>query len=164
MSSTGCGARMTATVLVALVMLSASTAQAQRGGFPSPDEMFDRVDKNGDGLLTGDEIRDSGRMSRMFEGMGIDGSQPVNRARFAELSQAAMQQFRERMSRGGFGGPPGAGPGGPPGGFGPPSGGDEGRRDRDRDRDRRDREPPTMVAPVVPLGPPAACQARTLPA
>ncbi len=156
MSSTGCDARMTATVLVALVMLSASTAQAQRGGFPSPDEMFDRVDKNGDGLLTGDEIRDSGRMSRMFEGMGIDGSQPVSRAQFAERSQAAMQQFRDRMSRGGFGGPPGGF--GPPGsgGFGPPSGGDEGRRDRDRDRDRRDREPPTMVAPVVPLGPPAA--------
>lgn len=156
----------------ALVLLVTPTVSAQgpgRGMF-NPDEMFDRVDRNGDGVITGDEIRDSGRMSRMFEGMGIDGSQPVSRQRFGELMQQGMERFRERMrSGGGFGGPPG-GFGGPPGGVvgppgggfgGPPPGGDDRRERRDRDRDRDSGPaltvtapaPGSMAPPQGPIGP-----------
>jgi Ca2+-binding EF-hand superfamily protein len=145
---------LTRGTFVALILLIAPSAQAQgpsRGMF-NPDEMFDRVDKNGDGVLTGDEIRDSGRMSRMFEGMGIDGSQPVYKQQFGALMQQGMERFRERMRSGGGGPPGGGGFGGPPGGgFGGAPGGDD-RRDR-RDRESTPAAVPVISAPVTPTGP-----------
>lgn len=151
----------------ALVLLVAPTVPAQgpgRGMF-NPDDMFDRVDRNGDGVITGDEIRDSGRMARMFEGMGIDGSQPISKQRFGELMQQGMERFRERMRSGGgppsgFGGPPGGGMGGPPGGgFSGPPGGDDRRERRDRDRDSAPAPtvvisaPGSVAPPQGPIGP-----------
>lgn len=164
-----CSISVTGGTFVALILLVApiATAQGPGRGFPSPEEMFDRVDKNGDGVLTGDEIRDSGRMSRMFEGMGIDGSQPVSKQQFGVLMQQGMERFRERMrSGGGFGPPGGGGMGGPPGGgYGGPSGG--GGEDR-RDRRDRDRETPSVAPTPIPgapmgLGPAIPAQGSVTP-
>lgn len=82
------------------------------GGDPSQfvDTILQQNDRNGDGKLTLDEMRDE-RMAMMLSTADADKNGAIDRA---ELT-AAFEQMRQRM-----GGGPGGGPGG---GFGGPGGG-----------------------------------------
>ncbi|MBA4032775.1 MAG: hypothetical protein C0478_18055 [Planctomyces sp.] len=78
------------------------------------------MDRNGDGVLEGEEI--PGMMRGRLEEAGIDLSRPVSRDDFNDVMS---QMRRQREESGGGFGPPGGGGFGPPGGggFGPPGGG-----------------------------------------
>lgn len=82
------------------------------------------MDRNGDGVLEGEEI--PGMMRGRLEEAGIDLSRPVSRDDFNDVMS---QMRRQREESGGGFGPPGGGGFGPPGGggFGPPGGGFGGR-------------------------------------
>ena len=120
-----------------------------RGGF-SPDDFFNRLDRNGNGQIDPDELQNN-PMRRMFEAGGRDLSKPISKQEFTEMSNQAMQRFRG-MGRGGGPGGPGGGPGGPGGASPdqgsnppttPPAGNaesDGGRRGRGRRGEREDRQ------------------------
>ncbi|MGE0377765.1 MAG: hypothetical protein AB7I48_06135 [Planctomycetaceae bacterium] len=124
-----------------MLILSASPAFAQRGGF-SPEGMFERFDQDGSGVLEPSEIENS-PLRFMADRMGLDTSRGISREQMAESMDNMRRSLEER---GGFGGPPG----GFGGGFGDRGGdGDRGGfRDRggdgesgfSRDRWGRDRE------------------------
>ncbi len=75
------------------------------GGPPSPDRMFDSLDRNQDGQLDASEIQQSFLRDRIGQ-FGLDVSGPMTKAQFSD----SMQRVREQMERGGggfrFGGPP----------------------------------------------------------
>ena len=143
-----------------------SEAQAQRGGFgggggggrgmPTPEESFQRMDRNQNGLLDPDEIQQlPGFLKDMYARAGVDGSRAVNLQEFQGVSQKMREQFEQGRSSGQsqFRRPDSGGGGPPPGEMRPP-GGDSNRRettrpeepadedvrrdDRDRRRDDRD--------------------------
>jgi hypothetical protein len=105
-----------ASLLIALVVSLylaglTSPAEAQRpggfgGGPPSPDRMFDYLDRNQDGQLDASEIQQSNFLRDRIGQSGLDVSRPITKAQFSD----SMQRVREQMeSEGGsfrFGGPP----------------------------------------------------------
>jgi hypothetical protein len=149
-----------------------NSAQAQgRRGFPSPEESFQRLDKDGDGMLSESELTAFPPLAGYLREKGIDTSRGMRLAEFSQVSEEWGRQMRERFSRGGFGGgPPG---GGPPGGgrpegpsaspeAGPPSGsptpvseeGDRRRRDeRKEERREEKRSDERSSANTTPAGP-----------
>lgn len=143
-----------------------SIAQAQRGGFggggsggggfsgrmPTPEESFQRMDRNQNGLLDPDEIQTlPGFLKDMYARAGLDGSRAVNLQEFQGVSQKLREQFEQGRSSGGFQSRRPDGGGGPPPGEMRPPGGESDRRDMSRteepsdgdfrrDRRRDDRE------------------------
>lgn len=136
-----------------------SEAQAQRGGFggrmPTPEESFQRMDRNQNGLLDPDEIQQlPGFLKDMYARAGVDGSRAVNLQEFQGVSQKMREQFEQGRANGQFQFRRPDGGGGPPPGEMRPPGGDSDRRemtrpeepadgdfrrdDRDRRRDDRD--------------------------
>ena len=98
-----------------------------RGGRPDPGEMFERLDADGDGTLSAEEIAKS-PLSRFADRLGLDASKPITRAAFDAASD------RRREEREANGGRRGRGERGERG----DRGGDEPRPDdRDRGDDRR---------------------------
>ncbi len=141
-----------------------SEAQAQRGGFgggggggrgmPTPEESFQRMDRNQNGLLDPDEIQQlPGFLKDMYARAGVDGSRALNLQEFQGASQKLREQFEQGRSSGQsqFRRPDGGGGGPPPGEMRPP-GGDSDRRETSRpdepadgdirreDRKREDRD------------------------
>ena len=140
-----------------------SVAQAQRGGFggggggrmPTPEESFQRMDRNQNGLIDPDEIQQlPGFLKDMYARAGVDGSRAINLQEFQGVSQKLREQMEQGRANGGFQFRGSEGGGGPPRGEMRPSGGDSERReisrseepadqdfrrdDRDRRRDDRD--------------------------
>lgn len=142
-----------------------STAFAQRGGFggggfsgrmPTPEESFQRMDRNQNGLLDPDEIQTLPSFIKdMYARAGLDGSRAVNLQEFQGVSQKIREQFEQGRANGGFQFRRPDGGGGPPGDMRPPGGeferrdgremsraeepsDNDFRRDRDRRRDDRD--------------------------
>ncbi len=124
--------------LIALVVSAClagltSPAEAQRpggfggggfgGGPPSPDRMFEYLDRNQDGQLDASEIQQSFLRDRIGQS-GLNASGPITKAQFSD----SMQRVREQMEREGggfrFGGPP-------------PSSGSRDPRDSRSDSDER---------------------------
>lgn len=140
-----------------------SVAHAQRGGFggggggrgmPTPEESFQRMDRNQNGLLDPDEIQQlPGFLKDMYARAGVDGSRALNLQEFQGASQKLREQFEQGRSSGQsqFRRPDGGGGGPPPGEMRPP-GGDSDRRETSRpdepadgdirreDRKREDRD------------------------
>ena len=117
--------------LFVVLILAPTPAAAQPPGF-SPDSIFDRIDADGDGELSPDEINAGGRTAGFLERMGLDTDRPVSRRDFSR----GFEDFRRRMQeQGGFGGR-----GGDRGGERGDRGGDRGRGFRDRGRDDRGEE------------------------
>ena len=132
-------------------LCAASPAAAQPPGF-DPMSIFDRLDSDGDGALSPDEIESSGRAADFLERMGLDTSRPVSRDDFSRGFEDFRRKMQERGGRGGDrGGDRGGERGGEDGdrgrgrGYGPPGGDrggeygrDRGGDDRGSDRDRGD--------------------------
>ncbi len=110
------------------------------GGPPDPAEAerrFGRLDANGDGQVSLDEVPEERRefFERMMQHVDTDNNDQISREEFIEGARAMAARFRGRGRPGA--GPPGEGGGpsgdGPPGegggrGFGPPGGGPRGQR------------------------------------
>lgn len=147
--------RASVAVVPALIVICVSAnpvaAQPPRfGGDPREmqEQMFRRMDRNGNGVIDGEELE---QMSSGFfrEALaGRDLSRPMDQTEFSELSRQAMERAR---SSGGFGRGGGGGPGGmrveirgPDGGSTPGSNSSSrdasSRSDERRDGDRREGE------------------------
>jgi len=120
------------------VFTAADQCFAQRGG-PSPERFFQMLDRDGDGMLRGDELRRFPPMRDIIEEMEIDTDRGVDLREFEDIAT----EMRRRMEERGFGGPPrGGDDSGDRGGFdrGRRSfrgrGGDDDDDDRDGDRGR----------------------------
>lgn len=89
------------------------------GGMPSFDDMFNRLDANGDGKITKDEARE--RMKEQFDKVDANSD--------GGIDKDEMRKAAEQMRGGRPGGPEGRpGPGGPEGRRGPGGPGGEGQR------------------------------------
>jgi hypothetical protein len=127
-------------VLPACGMFVAAQVYAQPSGF-SPEMIFDRVDQNGDGFASPDELSQS-RIGQFAPQMGIDISRGVSRDQFSRDFERIRRERESsgapmlgRGDRGGFGGGDRGGfGGGDRGGFGGGDRGDFNREDREDDR------------------------------
>ena len=139
-----------------------SVAHAQRGGggpggggfsgrMPTPEESFQRMDRNQNGLLDPDEIQQlPGFLKDMYARAGLDGSRAVNLQDFQGISQKLREQFEQGRASGQFQFRRPEGGGGPPGDLRPQGGEPDSREmgrseepsdnDSRRDRRREDRE------------------------
>lgn len=158
-------------LLTSIACAFGEIAQAQgRRGFPSPEESFQRLDKDGDGTLSETELAAFAPLAGYLREQGVDTSRGLQLAEYTRVTEDWGRQMRERFSRGGFGGgPPGGGfrmsaegPGGPPPSIAPASpgepprsGGDDGDRRR-RDERREERREDKRADEKSPTGPTAS--------
>lgn len=163
-------------VFVAIVCFQ-SVAHAQRGSFggggggfggrmPTPEESFQRMDRNQNGLLDPDEIQTlPGFLKDMYARAGLDGSRAVNLQEFQGASQKLREQFEQGRANGSFQFRRPDGGGGPPAGEMRPTGGESDRREmsrteepsdgefrRDRRRDDRDNSSSSGTSKDSPSG------------
>ncbi len=95
------------------------------------------MDKNGNGQIDRDEIESlPGFIKDMYTRQGIDGSRPVSKNEFLDLSNKIRDDMRARMDRGDFRRGGGLGFGGGP----PPNSNDKGKADTPRPEESEDRD------------------------
>ena len=140
-----------AVALICTLCSFESIAEAQRGGFgggpggggfggrmPTPEESFQRMDRNQNGLLDPDEIQTlPGFLKDMYARAGLDGSRAVNLQEFQGVSQKLREQFEQARSNGGFQFRRPDGGGLPPGEM-RPTGGESDRREMNRSEEPSD--------------------------
>ncbi len=146
-------------MVICSTQLNAQEPQARPGNRQADQAMPPLVsrmlafDKNGDGMLTRDEITDE-RLLRLFVRADANKDGIVTKEELQTLAKAMQAEIGQGGGRGGFGGPPDGGPGrrGPGGDFGGPPGG--GRRGRGPGGDEPPRGQPGMRGPGGFGGPP----------
>ncbi len=129
-----------------------SSAQAQRrggfggggGGFPTPEESFQRMDRNQNGQIDPDELQQLPSFLRDgYTRAGLDLSRPISQKEFIESSQQMREQFERSRANGDSpfrsSGGGGSSRGGPPGDMRPSSGESE-RRETPRAEEPEERE------------------------
>lgn len=77
---------------------------APQSGGPDFDQFFSRLDKNGDGSISRDEIPEDGPGARLGEVLERTGKDSVSREELEQLRERMQRGGREGMTRGGPGG------------------------------------------------------------